>query len=262
MKVKMNGLVLASIVLVGAIILSACTQSYSQAPAATPTSLPANLFVSPIPSADNPMQMIEEFAKGTATAAAQTAAAGGAPTQNTTLTPGLPVVTGTPGTAIAITATPIVAGATTAPGNNQVATPTNAAGGANPVATTAVANVSNNTAVPAGVRPGTYTLQSGEHPYCIARRFNVDPEELLSMSGLVDGNIYPAGTVLKIPQSGAFPGSRSLASHPATYTVVSSDETIFGIACKYGDVDPGAIASANGIATGAKLTAGQQIKIP
>jgi ethanolamine utilization microcompartment shell protein EutL len=67
---------------------------------------------------------------------------------------------------------------------------------------------------------------------------------------------------LKIPQSGAFPGDRMLATHPATYTVASSDETIYSIACIYGDVDPAAIASANGISASAVLTVGQLIKVP
>jgi hypothetical protein len=53
-----------------------------------------------------------------------------------------------------------------------------------------------------------------------------------------------------------------LASHPATYTVSSSDETMYSIACKYGDVEPGALASANGLSTSATLSVGQQIKIP
>jgi LysM repeat protein len=114
------------------------------------------------------------------------------------------------------------------------------------------------------VRPASYTLQSGEFPYCIARRFNVDPDELLSLSGLssAQANSLSSGTVLKIPQSGAFPGSRALAAHPTNYTVVSSDETIYGVACKFGDIDPAAIASANGISASAGLTAGQQLQIP
>jgi LysM repeat protein len=117
------------------------------------------------------------------------------------------------------------------------------------------------TSVP-GVRPATYSLQAGEFPFCIARRYNVDPNQLLALSGLVDGVIYPPGTTLKIPQSGSFPGDRMLQNHPATYTVVSSAETIPGIACKFGDVDPSAIATANGIAVSAALSANQQLSIP
>jgi hypothetical protein len=37
---------------------------------------------------------------------------------------------------------------------------------------------------------------------------------------------------------------------------------VYSIACKYGDVDPNAIASANNISVSAKLTVGQQLQIP
>src|SRR3990172_1481846 len=81
MSIRKRGLP-AIITLIGiTVLVSACTQSLSQAPAATPTLIPTGLFVSPFPSVENPMAMIEEFAKQTA--AAQTVAAGG----GITLTP-------------------------------------------------------------------------------------------------------------------------------------------------------------------------------
>lgn len=119
------------------------------------------------------------------------------------------------------------------------------------------------TPLPQGARPGTYILQPGEFPYCIARRFNVDPDQLLSLSGLSDGVIYSAGTVLKIPQSGSFPGARALRAHPTTYTVTSADENIYSIACLFGDVTPEAIAQQNGLAVSAvTLPVGKQLNIP
>ena len=118
------------------------------------------------------------------------------------------------------------------------------------------------TSVPPGVRPPTYTLQNGEFPFCIARRFNVDPDALLSASGLTSPDLYYPGLTLTIPQSGAFPGTRMLASHPTTYSVIASDETVYSVACKFGDVDPAAIASANSISVSSKLTAGQKLQIP
>jgi LysM repeat protein len=244
--------------IITSILLSACTQSLSEA-GPTPTLIATGLFVSPFPSVENPMAMIEEFAKQTA--AAQTIAAGGVVVTGTA-TPATQAVTVT-GTLL----TPLT-DITNTPGvstTNVVSTPTNAN---NAAATTAVVSAAtvmppaNSTPVPAGVRPASYTLQYGEFPYCIARRFNVDPEALLSASGLTSPDLYYPGLVLKIPQSGAFPGTRMLASHPTTYTVSSSDETLYSIACKYGDVEPGALASANGLSTGATLSVGQQIKIP
>jgi hypothetical protein len=74
--------------------------------------------------------------------------------------------------------------------------------------------------------------------------------------------MYPAGTQLRIPQSGNFPGTRALRNHPGTYTVASSDETIYSIACLYGDVDPATIAQANAMSPGTPLTAGKQLSIP
>lgn len=223
-------------------LISACTQSLSDIPVITPTVISTNLFVSPFPSAENPMAQIEEFAKQTA--AAQTIIANG----------------GTPGTQQAIvtlTGTPNTP--TSAPTLGTPSTPTNVV----VAATTAiVVSGPTNTAIPAGVRPASYTLQDGEFPYCIARRFNVDPDALLSASGLTSPDLYYPGLTLTIPQSGAFPGSRMLATHPTTYTVASGDQTVYGIACIFGDLDPSAIASANGIAVSAKLTTGQALKIP
>jgi len=248
MSKKQRGMLVVFIFVVSTMLVSACTQSLSSAPAATPTLIPDGLFVSPFPSVENPMAMIEEFAKQTA--AAQTTVAGG----GTPATPGAVATSGTPQAGTTDTVlTPqsgVIATATSTA--VVISTPTNASGQA------------AATAVPAGVRPASYTLQSGEFPYCIARRFNVDPDDLLALSGLSSSqaNSLSSGTVLKIPQSGSFPGDRALAAHPTTYTVVSSDETIYGVACKFGDIDPASIATANGISASASLTAGQQLQIP
>lgn len=119
------------------------------------------------------------------------------------------------------------------------------------------------TPLPSTARPSTYTLQKGEFPFCIARRFNVDPDELLALNGLTRAQSYfTPGTVLKIPQTDKpFPGERALLLHPATYTVLSGD-TIYSIACKFGDVDPLAIAAQNGLQPPYTLTVGTQLTIP
>jgi LysM repeat protein len=110
--------------------------------------------------------------------------------------------------------------------------------------------------------PASWTLQKGEHPYCIARRFNVNPDELLRLNGLSAGSYYYGGMVLKIPQTGnPFPAGRSLRAHPTNVTI-SSGYTIYSIACEYGDVDPYAIAAANGISSPYALTVGQNLYIP
>ena len=137
------------------------------------------------------------------------------------------------------------------------------------------------------VRPQTYSLHSGEFPYCLARRFDVDPIMLLNMNGLYGtggpyygyggmyydpyrgwvrsgwyNEIYYPGMELAIPQFGAWKqGPRALRPHPAQYTVGWGD-TVYSVACFFGDVDPQAIAQANGQAGPYQLTPGTTINIP
>lgn len=168
-------------------------------------------------------------------------------------TPNAAVVTATPGVS-----TPQVA--TTTP-TSIISLPTNAV--TTPTSTMAIlaTNQVSNTSIPVGTRPSTYTLHDGEFPYCLARRFDVDPEQLLSLNGLVDGQTVYPGTVLSIPQSGSFPGTRALRNHPTTYSA-SAGETIYAVACAFGDVRPEDIATNNGLSVDATLTAGQQLSIP
>ncbi len=110
--------------------------------------------------------------------------------------------------------------------------------------------------------PQSYQLQKGEFPFCIARRFNVNQTELLNLNGLGTSSIVPVGFKLKIPQTGnTFIGQRALLNHPTNYTVVAGD-TIYTTACKYGDVDPNAIAQANSLQAPYNLSAGQVLHIP
>ncbi len=131
-----------------------------------------------------------------------------------------------------------------------------------PVAATATSGAVVVPAATAGI-PTSYTLQKDEFPYCIARRFDVNPYELLSLNGLSQSQtIFSPGLVLKIPQTGHnFPGERSLKDHPTTYTVKSGD-TIYKVACYFGDVDPLVIALVNGLSSPYTLTAGNTITIP
>lgn len=117
--------------------------------------------------------------------------------------------------------------------------------------------------LPAVSLPATYTLRHGEFPYCIARRLDVDPSELLALSSLGRDASLPAGTVLHIPQTGKpFPGQRSRLLHPTQYTVVAPGLTIAEVACTFGDVDPAAIAEMNGLDLDAALYMGQVLEVP
>jgi LysM repeat protein len=220
-----------------AVITSACYKPFSTPVAATNTPMDQSLFATPMEQATS-MSDIELFGTGTAIALT------GLPVGGATQTPSIPVI-GTQDILVTLTPTPLVA--------------------LNPTATLAVSGTLSGplpTSMPVGSRPASYTLQKGEFVFCIARRFDVDPDQMLALNGLVDSETVYPGTVLKIPQSGSFPDARALKNHPATYTVSSSDETIYSVACLFGDVDPGALAQANNISAGAALTSGQQLNIP
>ena len=232
-----RGMLIASILMLASIVLSACNQPYSQAPAVTNTPIPqSNLFASAQPTT---MENVSVFATGSAIALTTSP---GAPAASTsTVAPGV---------------TPLAVTATNTPLVSVIPTST---------ATLAVgSNVPSSTPLPPGSVPSSYTLQTGEFVYCIARRFNVDPDEILSLNGIFDSEtIYP-GLVIKIPQTGnAFPGNRMLRTHPASYTVTAADETVYSVACAFGDVDPARILSNNSnIPASGALTIGQTLNIP
>lgn len=116
------------------------------------------------------------------------------------------------------------------------------------------------TATPGGP-PATYTLEPGEFPFCIARRFDVNQNELLSINGLTINSLVSPGQELKIPQTGnPFDGARSLHEHPAYYKIQAGD-TLNSIACYFGDVSPDMIALQNGLSSNV-LPAGEVLTIP
>jgi LysM repeat protein len=115
--------------------------------------------------------------------------------------------------------------------------------------------------LPTPGRPSTYTMKKGDHFLCLARRYNVNPNDLAAQNGYsVWPNTVVIGTVLKIPGSGSFPGDRALKGHPTTYTVVAG-ETINAIACKFGDVLPESILAVNGLKS-SDIKSGLKLDIP
>ncbi len=112
-----------------------------------------------------------------------------------------------------------------------------------------------------GGPPETYTLQEGEYPFCIARRFDVSQVELLTLNGLTPDSFFYAGQELKIPQTGTpFEGERTMHEHPTTYEVEEGD-SLGSIACYFGDVSPDIIALQNDLPD-ANLTVGAELIIP
>jgi len=232
-----RGAMVASILMLVAIIASACNQPYSQLPSVTNTPInPESLFATPIGGPTN-MTDVQNFATGTSLALTGTPASA-----LVTQTP----LGGTPQT-VTETPTPLVA--------LNTSTATLAVSGTQPSGTLP-------TSAPVGSRPPTYELQRGEFPYCIARRFDVNPEQLLTANSLTRGDIYYPNLTLTIPASaGPFPPPRALRTHPTTYTATAG-QTVYGVACVFGDVYPSAIAAANNISESSVLTAGQQLSIP
>lgn len=238
MATMKRGAMVASTLVLVAIIAAACNQPYSQPPNVTNTPInPDSLFATPI-GGPTDMTDVQNFATQTSQALTGTPAVGLAtqtPSESTTQ-----IATLTPTSLITL---PTSTAAT--------ATATLAVSGTQP------------TSLPPGSRPSSYTLQKGEFPYCIARRFDVNPEQLLAANGLTRGDIYYPNLTLTIPSSaGPFPPPRALRTHPTTYTVASASETVYSVACLFGDVDPSAIAQANNISVSSALTAGQQLSIP
>ncbi|MGV8049001.1 MAG: LysM peptidoglycan-binding domain-containing protein [Anaerolineaceae bacterium] len=115
-------------------------------------------------------------------------------------------------------------------------------------------------ATPMVTKPLQHTVQAGETIYCLARRYDVDPSEMLALNNYVSW--LSVGDVLDVPTSGSWPTEdRSQLPHPDTWTV-SAGETIYSIACEYGDVYPEAIIAVNGLTEPYDLTAGQVLQIP
>jgi LysM repeat protein len=222
--------------------VSACTRSASSAPVGTAT--PKANF--PTPLATTGINIVEMA--GTQTAVAN---AGALP---------MPTAVGASGVPLLPTFTPLagvdLTPAGSVPENTPLPSPTS------DMLETPVPLPTADNSSPVSA-PNTYTLHDGEFPYCLARRFNVNPQELLSLNNLSATQTYFApGTTISIPQTGnTFPGGRALLDHPAQYTVQSGD-TIYKIACDFGDVDPLAIANDNGLSGSETLTAGTVLQIP
>ncbi len=124
--------------------------------------------------------------------------------------------------------------------------------------------VVNQAAFQPPARPTTYTLQKGEFPYCIARRYDLDLKSFLALNHLTINSVTAPGLKLQSPSTGTWNtayGPRALRKHPAQHTV-KNGETLVNIACYYGDVYPEAILNANSLSGADKITAGKTLNIP
>jgi LysM repeat protein len=155
-----------------------------------------------------------------------------APTATVTPTPVAEIATDTPVPTTAVT------GATTPP----TARPTSSGGGGGFV---------------------EYTVQPGEWVYSIARKFGVDPQDIIDLNNLVDPyTLYP-GDVIKIPSGGDVPvppSGQGSSEYGTTYTVQLGDY-VTSIAAKFG-VTAEALVTANNLVYPYTLYPGQVLTIP
>ena len=166
------------IALAAMLLFSACERS-AQSSLATPTAVPTSLTAQP-----TNLSLVQAWGTKTAMYVNTMVALG-----TFTPVPSTPQATATPlppGTVAATSVLPATGAPTTAPVT-----------GLTPVIIVAT---------PTPGHPSSYTLQSGEFPYCIARRFNVDPNDLLAANGLSSGQVLQPGLHVNHPCHRLLPG--------------------------------------------------------
>jgi LysM repeat protein len=118
-----------------------------------------------------------------------------------------------------------------------------------------------------------YEVQAGDWIWKIARKYGVDPQAIIDLSGLTAPNQLKPGMILKIPLSPPTatppPATDAPEGTPQTETpapsgkvhVVQAGEWIWQIARTYG-VDPQAIIDANNLTDPSRIDIGQELIIP
>lgn len=165
---------------------------------------------------------------------------------------------------VVISATPVPGEATKAPEIQATQVPVQPPAATKAPVVVATAKPKPVIIVPSATpgRPSTYSIQSGDTFYCLARRFNLNVAEFLGLNGVGNNTQAVIGQVVRIPQGGSWTNDgRALKAHPDTYLVQGS-ESLNKIACSYGDVDPNAILYANNLNGASDIQAGMTLNIP
>jgi LysM repeat protein len=112
-------------------------------------------------------------------------------------------------------------------------------------------------------KPAEHTIVQGETVMCLARRYNVNPDDIISINKLDDPSTLAIGDKLKIPTTGEFPGDRQANSYtrPDTY-MITGETTASEVACWYGDVYPEEIMQANNLKSNDLPDAAKTLLLP
>ncbi len=114
------------------------------------------------------------------------------------------------------------------------------------------------------VVPTSWEIQKGETLECLARRFDVSLEDLKAANPGLDAWNLKIGQKIDIPQNSKWPGERSTGLWPPRPDIwtVGPDETVYLVACAYGDVWPEEIIQLNNIQDPNDLSGYTELQIP
>jgi len=122
-----------------------------------------------------------------------------------------------------------------------------------------------STSEPSPSSTSTYQVRKGDTVYSIAKRHGCDPQEILAWNGLSSPNHLQEGQVLRVvsTKTAAKSTTKKVSTANLTKHTVSANETLFGIAKRYGQ-EVEEIAALNDLSTPYVLTVGQilQVKAP
>jgi len=110
-----------------------------------------------------------------------------------------------------------------------------------------------------------YTVLAGDWIFKIAREFDVDPQAIIDLNGLLNPGALEVGMVLMIPAPETVPDATAESTgtpvEGGTIHIVQAGEWIWQIARLYG-LDPQVIIDANNLTSPGTIYPGQELIIP